>query len=85
MVKGSNHKYNLNSAGSLRRRMNEILVSTLAEHKYFQSRWLIIFLGLSKIFHACALMYLYMWPVTWDEKFYHCFFFLSTASLNYLI
>jgi len=65
--------------------MNEVLINKFAEFKYFQSRWLTILIGLSKIFHAAALMWLYMWSVSWDEKFSHALFFVSTASLTYFV
>lgn len=81
----SSNKYNLNSAGTLRRRMNETLNLKLSKHGYSMSHSFKILIGLSKIFHASILMYLYMLRKTWDEKFNMCLTFVITAGITYFI
>jgi hypothetical protein len=79
-------KYNLYSAPALVRRMNDILVEKLAsQYKVYQSRWLTITIGLSKILNATILMLLYAWRVGWDQKFTICVTFVVLSCLTYAV
>ena len=78
-------KYNINSGGALKAKLNDAIVSALAERKYYQSRGLKILIGLSKIFHAVMHMYLYSQPLPWSVKLPKSILLCTTASLTYLI
>jgi hypothetical protein len=66
--------------------MNDILIDRLAtHHKVYQSRWLTILIGVSKILNATILMLLYIWRRTWDQKFWICLTFVILSSLTYAI
>jgi hypothetical protein len=78
--------YNIYSSGQLVRRMNDILIDKLAsQYKIYQSRWLTLLIGISKILNATILMLLYGWKRTWDEKFWICVTFVFISSLTYFV
>lgn len=78
-------RYSLTSAGSLRRKMNETLISEFGQQKYYQAQLLKYIIGISKIFHATALMYMYIRPVPWTEKYTINMILCITATLTYAI
>lgn len=78
-------KYDINNSNRLKRAMNEALIRRFAHEKFYQSRWLVIFIGISKIINAFVLMSLYLWPVPWDEKLSYCIFFVAYSCLTYFI
>jgi hypothetical protein len=78
--------YNIYGSGQLVRRMNDILIDKLAsQYKIYQSRWLTILIGVSKIINATVLMLIYGWRRTWEDKFWICLGFVIFASLTYAV
>ncbi|OHT12235.1 hypothetical protein TRFO_18040 [Tritrichomonas foetus] len=82
---GSNTRFDLTNANILKREMNSILVSQFAAQKAYQNRFLEIFIGVSKIINATALMSLYGWMVPWEKKLGLCLVFVFYSCLTYLI
>jgi hypothetical protein len=79
-------RYNLASSAQLTRGLNTVLIARLASaHKFYESRWLTIAIGVSKMVNATVLMLLYMWRRTWDEKFVYCVTFVLITALTYLV
>jgi hypothetical protein len=81
----SDKKYNLNSGGALKAKLNAVLVKAFAEKQYYQSMFLRISIGLSKIFHAVMLMYIYMVQATFREKMVISSILCATGCLTYLV
>jgi hypothetical protein len=64
--------------------MMDALIEKLAKNFHiYQSRWLTIFLGVSKMICATVLMLLYGWSVEWDRKFNICLMFVIFSCLVY--
>jgi len=78
-------KFNLNSGGALKTKLNSVLEKAFAEKQYYQSRFLKITIGLSKIFHAVMLMYIYMMQATLREKMAFSTILCVTGCLTYLV
>lgn len=78
-------KYDLNNSKRLKRAMNEALIRRFAHVSFYQSRWLVILIGISKIINAVVLMGLYMWQVPWEEKLSYCLFFVFYSCLTYFV
>lgn len=79
------NRFNLSSAGRLRRQMNQVLAETFAQQKYYQLRFLTLLIGFSKIFHAIALMYMYMQQIPFSEKYKTNLILSITGTLTYVI
>lgn len=77
-------KHDLNSAGKLRSKMNEVLCQKFTQNKYRQKKLLRIVIGLTKIFHAFMLIKCYHSTLSWDDKFNTVLLFVVTTSLVYL-
>ena len=82
MAKGP-RKFNLNSGSLLKNRLDYSVLCVFAEKHYYQSKSLKILIGLSKIFHAVVLLYLYLQRIPWSEKIPKTSFFVATSLLTY--
>lgn len=77
-------KFNIYSPKNLTKGLNAVLIQQLAKkYNLYQSRWLIILIGISKMINATVLMMLYSWKKTWDEKFLICLFFVVLSCITY--
>ena len=78
-------KYPLNNTPALRDCLKRSFLQFLAskDYKFYKSRTLEILIGFAKIIEACALMGIYFWHATWDQKLFPVIFFVILTLLTY--